>query len=184
MAQSGDFALVARTAIFHDRHAFDLLVKKYQSQVRRFFLSQTLGDAPLSDDLAQDTFVKAYTHIATFRGAAGFSTWLMRIAYNVLYDHRRQQERKGGHEDDIDDSAARHQLSASQTPAEGLRMDLYNALALLSPDERTCITLQLIDGLSVAEISKITATNEGTVRSRLSRGKKLLANYLKQNGYG
>lgn len=92
MKQLNDISLVTRVAVFHDKKAFDALVVKYQAAVRRFFLSQTLGDAQLSDDLAQDTFIKAYTNIGRFRGLSGFSTWLYRIAYNVLYDYRRSHK--------------------------------------------------------------------------------------------
>ncbi|MBL1488837.1 RNA polymerase sigma factor, partial [Klebsiella pneumoniae] len=72
-------------------------------------------------------------------------------------------------------------LSDREGPEVGL--DLYAALALLKPDERTCITLQLIDGYNIAGIAKITQMKEGTVKSHLSRGKEKLANYLRQNGY-
>ena len=85
-----DISLVAQVAMFGNKRAFDELVRRYQSPVRRFFLSQTLGDSQLSDDLAQDTFIKAYTNIRSFRGLASFQTWLMRIAYNVFYDHCRK----------------------------------------------------------------------------------------------
>ncbi len=85
-----DLSLIQQVAELHDKTAFDRLVRKYQSPIRRFFLHQTLGDAQLSDDLAQDTFIRAYTSIGTFRGAAAFSTWLFRIAYNVFYDYRRR----------------------------------------------------------------------------------------------
>lgn len=78
--QPNDTYLVARVAVMHDKKAFDALVCKYQSRLRRFFLSQTLGDSQLSDDLAQDTFVKAYVGISGFRGMSSFSTWLFRIA--------------------------------------------------------------------------------------------------------
>lgn len=61
MSQMGDISLVAQVVVFHNTRAFDQLVKKYQSPVRRFFLHQTCGDSELSDDLAQDTFIKAYT---------------------------------------------------------------------------------------------------------------------------
>jgi RNA polymerase sigma-70 factor (ECF subfamily) len=63
-------------------------------------------------------------------------------------------------------------------------LDIYHALALLKEEERTCITLQLIDGYDIAGIARITGIKEGTVKSHLSRGKEKLANYLKQNGYG
>ena len=84
-----DIGLVTQVAVFHNRRAFDKLTREYQSPVRRFFLGQTLGDTQLSDDLAQDTFVKAYTHIGQFRGQSSFLTWLFRIAYNVFYDYTR-----------------------------------------------------------------------------------------------
>lgn len=62
-----DIALVAQVVIFHNNKAFDQLVRKYQSPVRRFFLHLTCGDTALSDDLAQDTFIKAYTHLSMFK---------------------------------------------------------------------------------------------------------------------
>jgi RNA polymerase sigma-70 factor (ECF subfamily) len=108
---------------------------------------------------------------------ASFSTWLMRIAYNVFYDEVRSRHQT----EDVDTSVAvaRQTVSASDT----LKMDIYAALALLKPDERTCITLQLIDGYPIDQISKITGIAENTVKSHLRRGKEKMANYLKQNGY-
>ena len=88
----GDISLVAQVVVFHNTRAFDQLVKKYQSPVRRFFLHQTCGDSELSDDLAQDTFIKAYTNIASFKNLSSFSTWLYRIAYNVFYDYIRSRK--------------------------------------------------------------------------------------------
>lgn len=174
MASLTDISLVAQVAISGNRRAFDELVRRYQSPVRRFFLHQTLGDSQLSDDLAQDTFLKAYTNIASFRGLASFQTWIMRIAYNVFYDYTRRNR-------PTEDDDVIPQRSGSDNSS--LKMDIYAALALLKPDERTCITLQLIDGYDIAGIAKITGLKEGTVKSHLSRGKEKLANYLRQNGY-
>ena len=178
MAELSDISLVTQVAVFRNKKAFDQLVRKYQSPVRRFFLNQTLGDEQLSDDLAQETFIKAYVNITKFRGMSSFSTWLMRIAYNVFYDEVRSRHQT----EDVDTSVtvARQTVSANDT----LKMDIYAALALLKPDERTCITLQLIDGYDIAAIAKITQIKEGTVKSHLSRGKEKLANFLRQNGYG
>ena len=69
------------------------------------------------------------------------------------------------------------------TQHSSLKMDLYAALAQLKSDERTCITLQLIDGYDIAKIAEIMQMKEGTVKSHLSRGKEKLANYLRKNGY-
>ncbi|MBQ6209417.1 MAG: RNA polymerase sigma factor [Prevotella sp.] len=172
-----DLSLVTQVAVFHNKRAFDKLVMKYQSPIRRFFLGQTLGDEQLSDDLAQDTFIKAYTNIGQFRGMSSFSTWLYRIAYNVFYDYNR------GHHltEDIDQPAVarRH----SEQIDCGLRMDLMDALAILSPAERTCITLQLMEGQPINKIAEVTGMTEGTIKSHLSRGKQKLCNYLKKNGY-
>ena len=175
MSMTTDISLVAQVAVFGNKRAFDELVRRYQSPVRRFFLSQTLGDSQLSDDLAQDTFVKAYTNIRSFKGLASFQTWLMRIAYNVFYDYTRSNHQT----EDVDVVPQRGESSDNSS----LKMDLYAALALLKPDERTCITLQLIDGYDIAGIAKITGLKDGTVKSHLSRGKEKLATFLRQNGY-
>ena len=194
MAALSDIVLVAQVAISGNNRAFDELVRRYQSPIRRFFLHQTLGDEALSDDLAQETFIKAYTNIRSFKGLASFQTWLMRIAYNVHYDYCRKEQthpqplpvREGsGYSQDGSQSADRLStpLSHREGMGVGLRMDLYAALALLKPDERTCITMQLIDGYDIAGIAKITGIKEGTIKSHLSRGKEKLANYLRKNGY-
>jgi RNA polymerase sigma-70 factor (ECF subfamily) len=175
MINPTDISLVAQVAVLGNKRAFDELVRRYQSPVRRFFLHQTLGDEQLSDDLAQDTFIKAYTNIAKFRGLASFQTWLMRIAYNVFYDYTRSKKQT----DDID--GIQHPSLQAST---AVGMDVYEALRQLKSEERTCITLQLIDGYDIVGIAKITGMKEGTVKSHLSRGKEKLTNYLKQNGYG
>lgn len=172
-----DISLVTQVAIFGNKKAFDQLVRKYQSPVRRFFLNQTLGDVQLSDDLAQDTFIKAYTNIAKFRGLSSFQTWLFRIAYNVFYDYTRTNHAT----DDVEDMAYK---TAGERVDTNLKVDVYSALSLLKKDERLCITLQLIDGYPIEDISKITGMPAGTIKSHLHRGKEKMANYLKQNGYG
>ena len=177
MAALTDIALVTQVAVFPNKRAFDQLVRKYQSPVRRFFLNQTLGDEQLSDDLAQETFIKAYVNITNFKGISSFSTWLFRIAYNVFYDEVRSRKQT----DDLD-SREVARMSALSGDA-GLQMDLYQALAQLKEVERTCITLQLVDGHPIDKISDITGLPQNTVKSHLKRGKEKLTDYLKANGY-
>ena len=123
MSQMGDISLVAQVVVFKNTRAFDQLVKKYQSPVRRFFLHQTCGDSELSDDLAQDTFIKAYTNIASFKNLSSFSTWLYRIAYNVFYDYIRSRKET----DDLDTYRVDAQCSTLQQDV-GQHMDIYRAL--------------------------------------------------------
>ena len=177
MAELSDLSLVTQVAVFHNKRAFDQLVTKYQSPIRRFFLNQTLGDEQLSDDLAQETFIKAYLNITKFKGLSGFSTWLFRIAYNVHYDYRRSQHLTV----DMDSQAV--QALHTGRGGEVEKSDIYQALRLLKEEERTCITLQLIDGYPIDQIAKIMGMPSGTVKSHLSRGKEKLADYLKKNGY-
>jgi RNA polymerase sigma-70 factor (ECF subfamily) len=182
-----DISLATQVAVFHNRRAFDQLVREYQSPVRRFFLTQTTGNEALSDDLAQDTFLKAYTHIAQYRGTSSFLTWLTRIAYNVWYDYCRKEKGKvdgGQSPSGVPFENGKAAVNGSLlTNTSSLKMDIYTALRQLKENERTCITLQLIDGYDIAEIARIMQMKEGTVKSHLSRGKEKLANYLRQNGY-
>ena len=161
----------------HNRKAFNELVVRYQSPIRRFFLNQTLGNEALSDDLAQDTFVKAYLNITKFRGDASFSTWLYRIAYNVFYDSTRNSK----HTEDLETAeVSRRNAENSDTTVS---LDIYAALNTLYNYERTCLTLQLMEGQPIDKIAEIMGMAAGTVKSHLFRGKDKMTRYLKENGY-
>lgn len=178
MNQLNDLSLIAQVVVFHNNRAFDQLVRKYQSAVRRFFLNQTCGDSELSDDLAQETFIRAYTNLASFRNLSSFSTWLYRIAYNQYYDYLRSRKET----DNLDTMRVDAQCSTRQ-PDTGLKTDLHRALATLKDIERTCITLFYLEDQSIEKIAGITGCPTGTVKSHLSRAKEKMATYLKQNGY-
>lgn len=176
MKALSDISLVARVVAFDDKRAFDALVRKYQSPIRRFFMTQTMGDEALSDDLAQETFIKAYTNIGRFHSLSGFSTWLYRIAYRVLLDDVRTRK----HTEEISPKVAER---SSRTTEYGLKIDINRCMQILKSHERTCVTLQLVVGMPIERISEITGLPSGTVKSHLSRGKSKLAKYLKENGY-
>ena len=178
MSQINDISLVAQVVVFKNTRAFDQLVKKYQSPVRRFFLNLTCGDSELSDDLAQDTFIKAYTNLSSFHNLSSFSTWLYRIAYNVFYDYIRSRKEMAGL-----DTTEIDAINSTEQENVGQKMDVYQSLKTLKDVERTCITLFYMEDLSIDKIAGITGIPAGTVKSHLSRGKDKLATYLKQNGY-
>ena len=178
MSQLNDIALVAQVVVLGNKRAFDTLVKKYQSPVRRFFLHQTLGDESLSDDLAQETFIKAYTRIASFKNLSNFGTWLFRIAYNVFYDYIRTRKETSDLEDSETDTSCR-----TEQPDIGTEMDIYRAFAQLKETERTCITLFYMEDLPIDKIADVTGMPTGTIKSHLSRGKEKMTRFLKQNGY-
>ena len=175
MRSLNEITLSARVSLFGDRKAFDSLVREHQESVRRLFLHLSLGDTMLSDDLAQDTFIKAWTNIGKFGGRSSFKTWLFAIAFRTWADYFRSR-----HEADDYEEAYQYGKEARDV---GLRMDMLNAMKQLKPIERTCITLQVIEGMKTDAIAHITELNASTVRSHIARGKQKLAEYLKQNGY-
>ena len=191
---TNDLSLVKQVADFHNKQAFDQLVRRYQSPVRRFLLNLTAGNGALSDDLAQDTFLKAYMNIGQFQGTASFQTWLMRIAYNTFYDYKRRAAKvpqAPSNLPQLGEASTAKSAGAAASPSWGrlegaleVKMDVRSALAMLKDEERTCVTLQMIDGEPIDNIAAITGMPENTVKSHLRRGKARLAYYLKQNGYG
>ena len=167
MSQLNDISLVAQVVVFKNTRAFDQLVQKYQSPVRRFFLHLTCGDSELSDDLAQDTFIKAYTNLASFRNLSSFSTWLYRIAYNIFYDYIRSRKEMA----DLDTREV-DAVNCTEQANIGQTMDVYQSLKSLKEVERTCITLFYMEDVSIDKIAGITGIPAGTVKSHLSRGKE------------
>lgn len=178
LSKLNDLSLVAQVIAGANGRAFELLVRKYQGQVRRFFLHQTLGDRMQSDDLSQETFIKAYRQIASFRSLSSFPTWLYSIAYNVWLDHLRAKRQTIQLDEALPVASEEGKNNAVDT-----KIDLYEALKLLTDAERTCITLFYLDDLPIRQVANITSMPESTVKSHLSRGKQKMATYLKQHGY-
>jgi len=181
MAELSDQMLIARVTVFGNRSAFDTLVRRYQSPLRRFLQNLTGGDSMLSDDLSQETFIKAWTQLKSFKNKSSFETWLFRIAYNVFYDYIRSLKESQSLDDverEVDHLYHQHADDSS------IKSDIHQALSLLGPNERTCIMLFYMEDRQIKEIAEITGMPEGTIKSHLSRGKEKMTLYLKQNGYG
>lgn len=171
MKKPDEAKYVAQAALAGDREAFSHLVEAYQSPIRRFLFHLT-ADEELSKDLAQETFLKAWLHIASFRAAARFSTWLYRIAYNVFYDHAR-----GAKTTDTLAEAHENRLPAD-TPDGDLSLDFAQALSILKDDERTAMLLFYMEDQPVARIAAILNCPQGTVKSHLHRGREKLAGWF------
>ena len=173
-----DTLLVSKVILLGDREAFNRLVETYQSPVRRFFFNLTGGNEELSKDLAQDTFVKAWLNIGSFRSISTFSTWLYRIAYNTFYDYIRSRKLSA----ELDVETLGDVLPAGSQDKD-LGIDFTRALLLLRADERTVVLLFYMEDKSVETIAGIMSIPLGTVKSHLSRGKKKLTEYFKNTEY-
>jgi len=179
MNKTDDIRWVAQVTLLGDKSAFDKLTCKYQSPIRRFFLNLTMGDIALSDDLAQETFIKAYLNLHSFLGISSFSTWLFRIAYNIFYDSVRAQK----HWMDLNEvEVDRQHQTHNSFSAE--KMDIYNALKILRKEEQTAVLLFYMEDKTHAEIARIMNCPLGTVKTYILKGKEKLNIYLTQVGYG
>ena len=174
MKMRNDALIASRAVLLGDRKAFSQLVEAYQSPIRRFFFNLTSGDEELSKDLAQDTFVKAWLNITSFRAASKFSTWLYRIAYNIFYDYMRTCKPKA----DIDVEKVAFQVSTDMLNID-FSIDFARALTILKEDERTAMLLFYMEDQPIDKISKIMNCPAGTIKSHLHRGKEKLTTYFK-----
>ena len=168
-----DAVLVARVLVDDDQNAFCELVRRHQSAVRGLLRQLTRTDVALADDLAQQTFLRVYKNIRSFRGEARFSTWLYRIAYNCFReDARRRKEFVG-----IDEEQLQTQHDP-QVADLALRHDLMRALNLLPLNERSAVLLCCQNGLSHDEASRVLDIPLGTVKTNVLRGREKLKRML------
>src|SRR5437899_12251385 len=155
-----DAGLIARVLADDDQHAFGELVRRHQSSVRGLLRQLTRTDLALADDLAQETFLRAYKNIRSFRGEARFSTWLYRIAYNSFRENARRRKEFVG----IDEE----RLQAEHDPQvadPALRHDLIYALSLLPLHERSAMLLCCQNGLSHEEAGRVWDIPIGTMQT-------------------
>lgn len=182
-----DLMLVERT-VAGDQKAFELLVIKYQRRIERL-IGRMVRDVDLVEDIAQETFIRAYRALAQFRGDAQFYTWLYRIAVNTakkaLMDLKRdplvsESALRGGGDDDDETSAVENELTSSETPetvlaAKEIAAAVNSAMEALPEELRQAVTLCEIEGLSYEEIAEVMNCPIGTVRSRIFRAREAIS---------
>jgi RNA polymerase sigma-70 factor (ECF subfamily) len=175
-----DLLWVSQVVLFKNKNAFGKLVDKYQSPLRRFLSNLVDGDKALSDDLAQETFIKAYLKIATFKGTSKFSTWLFRIGYNEFYDHLRTKKINIS----LEDSEGYMEINTGAQTSIDANIDLRQAMNKLREEEKTAVLLFYMEGCTHNQIAEIMNCPLGTVKSYILRGKNKLHGQLKNEAYG
>jgi RNA polymerase sigma-70 factor (ECF subfamily) len=191
-ADSDADALLLERIKLGDVRAFEMLVVKYQRRIERL-IGRMVRDSDLVQDIAQETFIRAYRAIPQFRGDSAFYTWLYRIAVNTakkaLVDLKRdplvtESARLSRDEEGEETSRLENELSDGETPEALLASrqvaDAVNsAIEDLSEDLRQAITLREIEGLSYEEIAGVMNCPIGTVRSRIFRAREAIAERLR-----
>ncbi|MFZ4651068.1 MAG: RNA polymerase sigma factor RpoE [Rubrivivax sp.] len=192
MSEADADALLVERVKRGDARAFEMLVVKYRRRVERL-VARILRDPDLVADVTQETFVRAWRGLATFRGESAFYTWLYRIAVNTarksLADSRRdpvvtESALRGNDDEDDETSRRMDALSDVETPeavlaSREIARAVNDAVQGLSEDLRQAVTLREIEGLSYEEIAHVMDCPIGTVRSRIYRAREAIAQRLK-----
>jgi RNA polymerase sigma-70 factor (ECF subfamily) len=185
-----DLMLVERT-VAGDQRAFELLVIKYQRRIERL-IGRMVRDVDLVEDIAQETFIRAYRALPQFRGDAQFYTWLYRIAVNTAKKALMELKRdplvsesafKSNDEED-ETSAVGNELTSPETPetvlaAKEIAAAVNSAVDALPEELKQAVTLREIEGLSYEEISLVMNCPIGTVRSRIFRAREAISAKVK-----
>ena len=168
-----------------DQAAFGQLVIKYQKRV--YALTVRMCPTPeLAEEAVQETFLSAWQGLPFFRGDSAFSTWLYRLASNACVDLLRKEGRHQG--PSLDDEAVSAEVPDTRPTPEAaaeqkeLRAQIEAGLRTLSPEHREVLILREIQQLSYDEIADALSLDLGTVKSRISRGRRQLRNFLMEQG--
>ena len=159
-----------------DHEAFTQVMQAHEDKVFSVCL-RILHDRSNALDATQETFLTVFRKAAQFEGKAQAGTWIYRIAVNTCYDQLRRAKRRRAdalpdHYDPADPSAEEALTSAA------LRPEIHAALAELPPEFRSAIVLADIEGLSLPDVAQVLGIPVGTVKSRLFRGRRVLARHL------
>ena len=182
--------MIVRKVLQGDVNAFEKLVTEYERAVYAIAQRMT-GNAEDAADMTQETFIKAYNSLSSFRGDSKFSVWLYRIANNVCLDFLRSRSRKPtvslSAEDDDGEETQLDIADESQSPELLLESALTRdavrrGLEQLSPEYRQILLLREIQGLSYEEIAAALGIESGTVKSRIFRARKRLCTFLIEDG--
>jgi RNA polymerase sigma-70 factor (ECF subfamily) len=171
-----------------DKHAFELLVAKYQRRLGRL-ISRFVRNAAEAEDVTQDAFIKAYRALPAFRGDSAFYTWLYRIGINTAKNHLVSQGRRvptsstfdAEESEDFEDASLLHEVSTPENELMSKQVVavVNSSLQELPDDLRTALTLREIEGLSYEEIASVMDCPIGTVRSRIFRAREAIASNLR-----
>jgi RNA polymerase sigma-70 factor (ECF subfamily) len=171
-----------------DKHAFELLVGKYQRRLARL-LSRLIRDATEVEDVTQEAFIKAYRALPTFRGDSAFYTWLYRIGINTAKNYlvamgRRAPTATGLDSEEVEGFEEGEQLRDLNTPENQMMSrqvaeTVNRTLEELPEELRTAISLREIEGLSYEDIAEVMDCPIGTVRSRIFRAREAIAEKLR-----
>lgn len=171
-----DICLVDQTLI-GDKHAFDMLVVKYQTRISRL-VSVYIQDPDAARDVVQESFIRAFKALRNYRRESQFYTWLYRIAVNTSYNYLKSNKNRMTRTESLEGNAEAERAESKYLDPErsyqndALRQGIQCAFAQLPMDLRCVLLLREIEGLSYEQIAGIVCCELGTVKSRISRARE------------
>jgi RNA polymerase sigma-70 factor (ECF subfamily) len=162
-----------------DNDAFSALMRRHEDRIFALAVRMT-GNRPDALDATQDAFIAAFRQASSFRGDSAFSTWLYRIAINACRDVLRKRGRQPTPEEDPLTTHPPAVHATGLDDAVALRLDVSAALAQLPDEYREAVAMHDLGAIPYEEIARITGVSVGTVKSRISRGRRRLAGLLEQ----
>jgi RNA polymerase sigma-70 factor (ECF subfamily) len=156
---------------------FSYIVERYQDIVFSIAL-KVLKNREDAEEMAQESFIKAYKSLHTFQGKAKFSTWLYRITYNTCISETRKKKQYFASTDEVQISDEAEEMNLDGIPAENREKVVKAALEKLPEDEYTLVVLYYFEDQSVEEISKVTGLSESNTKVKLHRARKKLYTIL------
>ncbi len=147
------------------REQFINHVEDTQKAFRRFLVALCAGDSALADDIAQETFIKAYLSCDGVNNPDKFNAWIFKIGYNTFINHKRSEKIN------VDYEEARNVIGDETADSKFRYQELYSALNKLPDKERTSVLLFYMEGYSIKEIAEIEETSQDAVKQHLSRGR-------------
>jgi RNA polymerase sigma-70 factor, ECF subfamily len=174
---------VLRRARRGDDHAFELIVRQYETPLYNYVLRVLCGDRALAEDMCQEVFMRVYQALPGFDGRCQFSTWLFQVAKHRVVDELRARERRGKAPLELDAVVAHVQLAVAPTESVDSMDAVWRAIGNLSLDLKMALLLRDVVGLSYAEIADALETTLTTVKWRIYKARETVVAELEAGGF-
>jgi len=174
---------VLRRAKRGDEHAFELIVRQYETPLYNYVLRVLCGDRALAEDMCQEVFMRVYQALPGFDGRCQFSTWLFQVAKHRVVDELRARERRGRAPLELDAVVAHVQLAVAPTESIDSMDAVWRAIGNLNLDLKMALLLRDVVGLSYAEIADTLETTLTTVKWRIYKARETVVAELEAGGF-
>ena len=176
MSKTSDEYLISKIILYDDHQAFRELIGRHQNDIRNLLLKLVNFNDRDLDDLAQETIIRIYKYLKTFKGQSSFKTWLYTITYRVFIDANKKGKKYRQLKNEEEKVSLQKKEAYSKIDS---KIDAEITISCLRPEEKVAIQLSYLQGFSHKEIAEILDCPIGTVKSHINRGKQRIRKFYK-----